>query len=147
MKRGRNGYTMRQGAYANNLLGAKGRTKKDIALSVGYSPTVASKTLEKIESTEGFSNAMAKLASENGNLALQIYHTLKHKDLGKESVPVLLDAITTLANAWQVYAPRMKDDESKKGNSLRTIVLQNFGNAPIPAPVHDVAPVSDEDDF
>lgn len=126
MKRRKNGSTLKQYAYAKKLLGAEKQTKKEIALSVGYSPSIAENTKSMIEQTEGFDNAMNALASETGNLVMQIYHTLKNKDLSKESVPVLLDAVTTMANAWERFTPKQTAEKGKGANKLRGIVLQRI---------------------
>ncbi len=123
MRRPKNGYTARQLAYATNKLGAKSPSRRQSALAVGYAPSVADKAVEKIENTEGFHNAMAKLASDNGNLALKIYSELKMRDLSKESVPTLLNAVATLAKAWEVYTPKQKTLDNDK-NPLRAIILR-----------------------
>lgn len=127
MKRRKNGYTLRQYAYAQGTLAPKKtRTKKALALSVGFAPSVADNTKAQIENTEGFSNAMSALASENGNVALKVYHELKHRDLSKVDFDKLLNAITTLASAWSVYAP--KQDKGDSTNKLRDIILQRVEN-------------------
>ncbi len=121
MKRTRNGYTAKQLAYATRRLGGQHQTKKETALASGYAESVANSVMVRIENTEGYANAMAKLASDNGNLALKIYSELKNRDLSKENVPTLLSAIKTLADAWQVYTPKQKD--SNTDNPLRAIIL------------------------
>lgn len=123
MRRPKNGYTTKQLAYATRRLGGMDKTKQETAIQAGYSPNVATSVMNKIEKTEGYANAMAKLASDNGNLALKIYHEMSHRDLSKESTPVLLSAIKTLAEAWQVYTPKAKEDNPKE-NPLRAIILQ-----------------------
>lgn len=125
MKRTRNGYTRKQYAYAQNVLHGVGTTKKEAALVSGYSPAVAHSVVQKIESTEGFSNAMSALASETGNVALQVLHTLKHRDLSKEPTQTLLNAVNTLANAWERFTPKEQKNLPDKGsNRLRAILLE-----------------------
>ena len=122
MKRTKNGYTTKQFAYAQNRLGAKGDTKKEIALASGYSLPVANSVVGKIESTEGYANALGALAMENGNVALKVYAELKNRDLSKIDFEKLLSSITILANAWSVYVPK-NEKTSEGGNKLREIVM------------------------
>ena len=126
MKRPKNGYTRKQYAYAQHSLSGKGKTKKEAALLSGFSPSVALKATEKIERTEGYANAMAALASETGNVALKVLHTLKHKNLENEDTRVLLEAVTVLASAWDRFTPKpSKDEETRKdGNMLRAIFVE-----------------------
>ena len=124
MKRTKNGYTRKQYAYAQNNLSGNGVSKKDIALRSGYSMNAANSVKTKIEDTEGYANAMSALASETGNLALKVYHTLKHKDLSKESVSTLLGAITTLSHAWEKFTPKVKEEDNSN-NRLKGILLQH----------------------
>lgn len=123
MKRTKNGYTRKQYAYAQNNLSGKGKSKKEIALMSGYSLNAANSVKVKIENTEGYSNAMAALAGETGNFALQVYHALKQKDLSKESVSTLLGAVSTLASAWEKFTPKAKEDEGH--NRLKGVILQH----------------------
>lgn len=131
MRRTKTGFTRRQYAYAKRTLGGDKDSKKDLALAVGYSPSVAHSVAQKIENTEGFDNAMALLASESGNLMMKIYHTLNKKDLSKESVPVLLNAVTTMANAWQAFTPKEERTKESGANKLRSIVLNRIENQTI----------------
>lgn len=122
MKRTKNGYTTKQWAYAQNRYGAKGDSKKEIALVSGYSPSVANSVVGKIESTEGYANALGALAMENGNVALKVYAEIKNRDLSKIDFDKLLNSITVLANAWSVYVPK-NEKTSESGNKLREIVM------------------------
>ena len=124
MKRAKNGYTRKQYAYAQNNLSGNGESKREIALRSGYTLNSANSVMSKIEQTQGYSNAMSALASDTGNVALKVYHSLKNRDLDKESVPVLLKAIDTLANAWEKFTPKQSDD-SGQPNRLRGIILQH----------------------
>lgn len=125
MPRGKKRPTLKQEAYAmRRLAPKKATTKKAIALAVGYSPSVAKNVLEKIESTEGYANAMTSLARESGNVVLQILNALKHKDMSKEDTKTLVDAASTMANVWKsINIPLQPKDEPTK-NSLK-VVFQN----------------------
>lgn len=127
MKRPKNGSTTRQMAYAMRSLSPQEATsKREMALAVGYAQSVADKPGQKIESTEGYANAMALLASKSGNVALKVLHELQNRDLGKESVSTLLEAISTIGAAWERFTPQIvKDDEKIKRNSLRDIILED----------------------
>lgn len=131
MKRPKNGYTMRQYAYASHKLAPKKvRTKKEAALLAGYPPSTASTVSSHIEKTEGYANAVAALASETGNVALKVLHTLKYRDLTHESTSTLLEAVTVLASAWDRFTPKpSKDDDEgagSKGNPLRAIFVETI---------------------
>lgn len=147
MKRSKTGYTMKQHAYARNLLSGKKESKTEVALSVGYAPATARNAGFEIEKTEGFSNAMSALAGESGNLYLQIVHTLKHKDLSKESTDTLLNAITTMANAWSIFTPKQKnnDSDSDSVSKLRNVLLQHVEHQTI-AVKPDAKPINPIDE-
>ncbi len=49
---------MKQMAYAKQVLGAKGISKKQIALDVGYSPAVANSIASHIENKPGFKHLL-----------------------------------------------------------------------------------------
>lgn len=124
MKRPRNGYTMKQYNYARHSLNTEA-TKKEIALRAGYSPSVATSVSKHIEKTEGYHNAVAKLASDTGNVALKVLHELQARPLEKEKTETLLKAVTVLADAFDKFTPKNKEaDPTKAGNALRAIILQ-----------------------
>ncbi len=80
MKRPKHGATIKQFAYAQKLFNGDGKTKKEIAMSVGYARSVANNTESKIENTEGFQNAMITLAHESNNMLLAcIYALYEHR--------------------------------------------------------------------
>jgi len=133
MRRPRQGYTQKQFAYAQRTFGGEGVSKRQIALDIGYSESVANHPGVKIEASEGYSNAMSALASETGNFALQIFHALKHKDLSKESVPVLMNSLQTIAKAWETFTPKQQVNKGETDNPLRTILLQRVDNQTINA--------------
>lgn len=122
------GYTRKQWAYARGLLGATEQSKKDIALSVGYPPSVANSTKSKIENLPGFSNAMAELAHETGNMTLGIYHLMKNKmhnpiEADKIGFGQLLEAVTVMSQAWERFTPKASASDNKL-NPLKAILLE-----------------------
>ena len=123
MKRAKNGYTRKQFNYAQMALNGN-KTKQEIALDAGYSPSVAVSVSSHIEKTEGYANAMAKLASDAGNVALKVFHELQGRNLKDEKTETLLKAVTVLADAFDKFTPKTKkEDDNKRDNPLRAIIL------------------------
>lgn len=126
MKRRKDGYTPKQYAYAmRSLAPKKSRSKREMALAVGYSDNVAKNTLARIERTEGFENALGALASKTGNAALKILAEVNNRDLSKVPLAELMSSITTLAHAWETFTPQEKEPENKGSNPLRAIILEH----------------------
>jgi hypothetical protein len=124
---------MKQTAYARKIFGAEGKTKKQIALSVGYAPQVANSVSSHIENTEGFNNAMAKLAAESNNLALKVMHEFKSRGVEDFSNKDLVGALNAIANAWSKFngaVTAAKQTDPAK-NRLRTVILQRIENQTI----------------
>ena len=129
MKIPRKGSSLKQVAYARRAWGAKGSDKKQIALDVGYSPSVANSVVSKIESRPGFNNAMAKLAAESNNLALTIMHEFKARGVKDFSDKDLISALNAISGAWDRFNKGLIEsvkpaDDGK--NRLKTVILQNI---------------------
>lgn len=125
------GSTPQQAAYARRVWAGKGVNKKQIALDVGYSPYVANSVVSKIESKRGFHNAMAKLASDSGNVALSVMHELKSRGFKNFSDRDLIASLNAIAGAWDRFNKGMIEAEKPKDNGknrLRTVVLQRVEN-------------------
>ncbi len=148
MKIPKNGSSLRQQAYARRVWGADGPDKKSIALDVGYSPNAAKSIVSKIESRPGFQNAIAILARESNNLALEIMNELKARGTQDFSNKDLIGALKAISSAWEKFnAPLLKSlepREDNKKNRLRTIVLErmdkpvaNAGTPEVVTVVHD----------
>ncbi len=123
-------------------------SRRQLAVSVGYSQSVADKVTEKIESTEGYANAMAALASETGNVALKALNVLKNRDLSKETTAQILDAIETLGRAWDRFTPQIvKADDNAKRSSLRSIILEDSRviDAEVKQEANEIDQASDDD--
>ena len=136
MKRTKEGYTRKQYAYAQRSL-SPATTKKEDALAVGYSPAVAHSVAQKIEQTEGYSNAIAALASDAGNVALKIMHKLKHADIDKMSFETAVDQLTKVAAVFEKFTPQARAEEPKKANGLRAIILEHVVAHDAPSKVID----------
>ncbi len=125
------GSSMKQLAYARRVWGAKGSDKKSIALDVGYSPSVASSVVSKIESRKGFHNAIAKLAADSNNLALAAMHEFKARGFDDFSNKDLVAALNAIAGAWDKFNKGVKElenegDANNGKNRLKTVILQNI---------------------
>lgn len=126
------GSTMKQMAYAKQVLGAKGISKKQIALNVGYSPNVASSISSHIENKPGFNNAMAALAIDSNNLALAAMHEFKARGFEDFSNKELVGALNAIGNAWSKFNVVEKVKQpSENSNKLRTVILNQIENQTI----------------
>lgn len=127
-------------AYARQVFGAQGKSKKQIALDVGYAPQVANSVTSHIESKPGFNNAMAALAIDSNNLALAAMHEFRARGFEDFSNRDLVGALNAIGAAWERFnrVPREKEVDPSK-NKLRTVILQQIENqtmnntTPIPA--------------
>jgi len=117
--------TIKQMAYAKQILGANGKNKKQIALDVGYSANVANSVMSHIENKPGFNNAMMKLAYESNNLALAAMHEFKARGFADFTNNELIGSLNAIAGAWSKFnmEPRQNPSDSSK-NRLRTVILQ-----------------------
>lgn len=123
MKRPQKGSTIKQYAYATRKLGGQGSSKKEIALLSGFSPSVAANAKNKIESTEGYHNAVAVLAHESNNLLLEVFAQFKARGLDEFSNKDLVGALNAIASAWERIDNKRAPDRMKtpEGNPLRRV--------------------------
>ena len=121
---------MKQMAYARQLFGADGVSKKQIALNCGYSPYVASSISSHIENKMGFNNAMAKLAVDSNNLALAAMHEFKARGFKDFTNKELVGALNAIGSAWSRFNANNKPEKEKspESNKLRTVILQQVEN-------------------
>lgn len=134
-------------AYARRIFGAKGRTKKDIALDLGYSANTANSVASHIESKPGFKNAMAKLAAESNNLALNAMAEFKARGFAEFSNKDLISALNAIGAAWERFnkAKRGDDgDENPRKNRLRTVILQQIENQNVRTIEAETSPAKEE---
>lgn len=145
MKISKTGATMRQVAYARRVWGGKAESKKQVALDVGYSPSVAQSCVSKIENHKGFNNAMAKLAAESNNLALSIMHEFKSRGVKDFSNKDLIGALNAIGGAWSRFNGALKEEEAQNNpskNRLKNIILQNIENQTVnTGPIREVEEV------
>lgn len=132
MKRPSSGSTPKQYAYAVKRLNGQGKSKKAIALSVGFSPSVANNAHNKIEKTEGYQNAVIELAAESNNMVLAVLTEYKARGLKKFSNSDLNSALNAISGAWEkfnkVRAPNGSGDTE---NPLKKVFMQRIENQTI----------------
>ena len=125
----KNESTDMQTKYARELFVKGKKNRKAIALSVGFSPAVANNVKAKVETREGFKNAMFKLAKNSNRMALAAIDEFQRRGLNNFSNKDLVGALNAIANAWAKFN---KVDQPKKDtapvNRLRTVVMQNVEN-------------------
>lgn len=123
--------TPRQVAYARRVWAGQGKDRKQIALDVGYPPSMANNILAKVESTVGFNAAMMQLAADSNNLALAAMHEFKVRGFTEFSNKDLVGALNAIGGAWAKFNERNREGgeaRESKGNKLRTIVMQHIEN-------------------
>jgi hypothetical protein len=129
MRAPRGGFTTKQYAYALKIFGGNDPDKKTAALNSGYSVNLSNSTSSHIENSEGFHNAMAKLAHESNNLAMAAMHELQSRGFDTYSNKEMIQALTAISNAWAKFVePVKKATRPAKENALRTIIIQQAEN-------------------
>jgi hypothetical protein len=149
-KVGKNGSTPKQIAYARRMWGGEMTNRKQLALDVGYSPSVANVVGNKIEKSRGFQNAMANLAAESNSLALTIMHEFKARGVQDFSNKDLIGALNAIGSAWGRFNNALTKEYDREGpnskngqNRLRTVILQQIENQtvmPSGTVLHDGVP-------
>lgn len=152
MKRPRSGSTPRQVAYATRVLNGEGRSKKEAAILSGYSTSVAENVKEKIESTEGYHNAMIQLATRSNNLMLAALHEFEARGLKDFTNAELIKALNAIGSAWERIEKQRNPNPNKlpEGNRLQGIFKRKttvVETAEIPVPLEAAVPVAREAEF
>ncbi len=154
MKRPKTGSTLKQYAYATRRLSPGNMSsKKEIALIVGYSKSMAENVKAKIEDTEGYQNAIGVLAAQSNNLLLGILAEFKSrglKDFTNKDLNAALNAMTT---AWDKIEKKRAPDQAKdpqknllRGVFTRRVETQTAVITAIPAAAPQ-SPSNDPMDF
>jgi hypothetical protein len=131
MKRLKNGSTPKQYAYAMRRWGGEGKSRRQIALAVGYAENTANNVVARVEKTEGFHNALGDLAEKNHALALKVYAELNKRDLSGEDFTKLINSIQIIGNAFEKFAP--KQAQSQTTLPYKALLLQHVENQTIQA--------------
>ncbi len=135
---GKTGATLKQMAYARGILSGRYKNKKEVALSVGYTPNIARSITQHIESKQGFHNAMSALARESNDLALAAMVEFKARGFSDFSNKDLVGALNAIGQAWERFNPKeTKKHLDGKENRLRTLVLQRIENQTVVEGQHE----------
>lgn len=119
MKRPATGSTPKQFAYATRMLNGDADSKKEAALLSGFSMSTAENAKAKIESTEGYHNAMFELAVKSNNLMLAALSQFEARGLNTFSNADLIKALNAIGAAWErVEKQRNPQKELPGGNRL-----------------------------
>ena len=146
MRRGSHKTSMKQLAYARRVFNGQGVNKKQIALDCGYSHNVANSLSSHIENKPGFLNAMATLAAESNNLALEALMEFKLRGFKEFSNQEMIGALNAIGSAWSKFNPQARQGEgSNSTNRLRTIILQQIENQTVSPVIRDIPAVETTD--
>lgn len=117
------GSTPKQYAYATMRLTGQGGSKKEIARKAGFSHSVAKNAKYKIESTEGYQNAVIVLAHESNNLLLAILAEFKARGMKNFSNSDLIGSLNAMTKAWDKIDDKRAPSRLKtpEGNPLRAV--------------------------
>lgn len=126
MKRPRQGSTIKQVAYATRMMNGQAKTKKEAALLSGFSKSVAENAKHKIESTEGYQNAIIGLATQSGNLLQAILAEFTARGIKNFSDSDLIKATNAITGAWDKIDQRRATNTLKtpEGNPLRKLFIE-----------------------
>lgn len=164
MKRPQHGSTPKQFAYATRRLNPeKAMSKKEMALMSGFSRTVANNVKNKIESTEGYKNAVIVLATKSNNLLLAAMTEFEARGLSGFSDTDLIKALNAISGAWRHIEERRAPNQMKtdEGNPLRgvfqrrvetqTVTVESIPASAPPPPLSlahtDITSIDDDMDF
>jgi len=114
MKRPQHGSTPKQYAYAMRKLNGDGESNKEIARLVGFSPSVANNTKNKIERTAGYHNAMKALGLKTNNLMLALMSEFESRGVSHFDTKELFQAIDTIGKAWDRFSKEREEPKKKK---------------------------------
>lgn len=146
MKRPQRGSTPKQYAYAQLKLTGGGISKNEMARRAGFSPSVADNVKYKIESTEGYHNAMLEMATKSNNLVMATMSEFEARGMRSFDNKELIGALNAITNAWDRIetrrAPaRQKDPEQ---NPLRRMILEKSEKTTTTVTVEEIAPPVNE---
>lgn len=133
MKRPRQGSTIKQVAYATRMMNGSAESKKEAALLSGYSMSIAENAKYKIESTEGYKNAMIVLHTRSNNLLNAIMHEFEVRGLEKFSNKDLVSALNAISGAWDKIDTKRAPNKMKtpEGNPLRAVLTRRTETATV----------------
>lgn len=95
------------------MLNGEADSKKEAALLAGFSMSVAENAKAKIETTEGYHNAMIELAGKSNNLMLAALHEFEARGLKGFSNSELIKALNAIGSAWERVEKQRNPDRGK----------------------------------
>lgn len=137
------------------MMNGQAGSKKEAALLSGFSISVAENAKNKIESTEGFKNAIQVLAFRSNNLLVAVMSEFETRGLATFSNKDLVSAMNAITSAWAKIDEKRAPNQMKtpEGNPLRgvftrrvetrteTAVIETIPRAATPVVIHEHAPV------
>lgn len=133
MKRKKGGSTIKQVAYATRMMNGKAGSKKEAALLSGFSMSVAENAKYKIESTEGYKNALLNMFTRSNNLMNAAMIEFELRGFGGFTNKDLISALNAITSAWEKIDAKRAPNKMKtpEGNPLRTIFTERTRTAVI----------------
>ncbi len=134
-------------------MGGQGKSKKEIALLSGYTKSMAENAKYKIETTEGYKNAMINLAQKSGNLLMGVMAEFEARGFKNFSNKDLVSAINAVTGAWDKIDTKrapvaMKNPEKNPLRAIftdrvqtRTVVMESVAAQPR---IHESPPQEEE---
>lgn len=119
MKRPKTGSTPGQFAYATRMLNGDAASKKEAALLSGFAMSTAENAKAKIETTEGYHNAMIVLATKSNNLMLAAMHEFEARGLSGFSNKELVGALNAIGAAWERVEKQRNPGKAPGGEGNR----------------------------
>lgn len=139
MKRKKGGSTIKQVAYATRMMNGNASSKKEAALLSGFSLAVAENAKYKIESTEGYKNALLNMFTRSNNLLNAAMIEFELRGFSEFSNKDMVSALNAITAAWEKIDTKRAPNKMKtpEGNPLRAIFTERTRTAviePIPQP-------------
>ena len=96
--------TNKQYQYASLIMN-EDITRGEAMRKAGYSEYMA-EVPSRVEKSQGFALAMAKVAGETGKAYLKLVYELGERDLSEEKTGDIVKYIGILAQAWEKFLPK-----------------------------------------
>lgn len=150
MKRKKGGSTIKQMAYATRMFNGQAGSKKEAALLSGFSLAVAENAKYKIESTEGYKNALLNMFTRSNNLLNAAMIEFELRGFSEFSNKDMVSALNAITSAWEKIDAKRAPNKMKtpEGNPLRAVFTrrsetQTVTLEPIEAPAQHEEVVTD----
>jgi len=117
------------------MMDGNANSKKEAALLSGYSMNVADNVHSKIESTEGYKNAIIVLATKSNNLMLAALTEFEARGLKGFTNAELIKALNAIGSAWERVEKQRAPNKmsTPEGNRLYDIFRKQNSKKPVEA--------------